>query len=60
MSQKIMKLIDASTGLMECKVCGSQHVASIRPNSNGNYYRGSWQCINKCQFDTAEKKVEAN
>ena len=58
MSQKIMKLIDRSTGLMECKICGSRHVASVRPYSNGCYYRGSWQCINGCKFDAIEKKAE--
>jgi hypothetical protein len=49
---KIMKLIDPSTGLMECKVCGAQHFAMIRPHSNGYYYRGSWQCVNGCSITT--------
>jgi hypothetical protein len=39
-----MKLIDPSTGLMECEFCGSIHLASIRPQSNGRFYRGAWQC----------------
>jgi hypothetical protein len=42
--KKPMKLIDPSTGLMECAVCGWQHCASIKPRSQGRYYRGSWQC----------------
>jgi hypothetical protein len=53
-----MKLLDAYTGLMECKICGSRHFALIKPRSNDCYYRGSWQCINKCKFDAAEKKAE--
>jgi hypothetical protein len=39
-----MKLIDPSTGLMECAVCGSTHWANIKPQSGGRYYRGAWQC----------------
>lgn len=48
---KVMRLIDPSTGLMECKVCGSNHTANIKPNSNGNFYRGAWQCINGCRLE---------
>ena len=45
MSKKMMKVIDPSSGLMECKVCGSRHYSDLRPNSvGGGYYRGSWQC----------------
>lgn len=47
--KKVMKLIDPNRGLMECIICGQRHYANIKPNSNGNYYRGSWQCINGCQ-----------
>lgn len=50
MTQKIMKLLDPETGLMECKVCGARHAAVIRPGSNGKYYRGSWQCVNGCRL----------
>lgn len=45
-----MKLIDPSTGEMQCKVCGSNHIANIKPDSNGQFYRGAWQCANKCQL----------
>jgi hypothetical protein len=45
---KVMKLVDVSTGLMECKHCGSQHYASIKPQSGGQFVRGSWQCVNAC------------
>jgi hypothetical protein len=47
MSRKVMKLIDPLTGLMECKVCGSQHFASIRP---GHGARDSWQCRYGCKL----------
>lgn len=43
-----MKLLNKSSGLMECGVCGQRHNANIRPNSNGQYYRGCWKCINGC------------
>jgi hypothetical protein len=51
MSSKVMKLLDAATGLMECKVCGHRHFANIRPDSNGRYYKGSWQCGYGCKLE---------
>jgi hypothetical protein len=51
---KLMKLVDPQTGLMECKVCGARHVASIRPHSDGHFHRGSWQCMNGCALDQGE------
>ncbi len=51
MSKKVMTLIDPYKGLMECKVCGAHHYASIKSGTNGNYYRGSWQCTNGCKLD---------
>jgi hypothetical protein len=45
---KVMVLLDPSTGFMECRVCGSRHSASIRPQSDGRYYRGAWQCQYGC------------
>lgn len=47
-----MKLKDPYTGLMECRVCGAYHHASIKPRSNGRYYRGSWQCVHGCKVPT--------
>lgn len=52
-TKKVMKLIDPSTGLMECPVCGHRHLASLRSgfyyrSGNPHYYRGSWQCPNGC------------
>ena len=51
MRKKVMKLIDVNTGKMQCKVCGAIHWASVRPQSNGNFYRGSWQCQNGCKLE---------
>jgi len=49
MTKKVMKLIDKSTGLMECRVCGALHNANTSPDT-GRFYRGSWQCHNGCQL----------
>ncbi len=38
-----MKLIDPHYGLMECRVCGWRHGASVK---SGRYKRGSYQCTN--------------
>ena len=53
MAKKVMKLIDASTGLMECKICEARHYANI--GSGGKYLRGSWQCPNGCVFEDSEE-----
>lgn len=50
MSKKVMKLVDSTTGQMECKVCGAVHCALVKPESNGNYLRGSWQCQHGCKL----------
>lgn len=49
MTEKTMRLLDPRSGLMECKVCGHQRFANIKPDSGGNYYRGSWQCQLGCR-----------
>jgi hypothetical protein len=50
MAKKVMRLVDPSTGMMECKVCGAVHIASIKPMSGGCFYRGSWQCQYGCKL----------
>lgn len=49
MTKKMMKLLNPSTGLMECKICGRRHIANLK--GGGHYNCGSWQCIdgNKLQ-----------
>jgi hypothetical protein len=44
-----MKLLDVSSGLLECKICGSRHHASLQSGSERadgitRLYRGSYQC----------------
>ena len=64
-----MKLIDASSGLMECCVCGSRHFASLqsgleRADGVTRYFRGSWQCSdencpsNQKQWDEQKMRSE--
>jgi hypothetical protein len=59
MSKKVMKLIDPVTGLMECRVCGATHFANVKPESNGQYYRGTWQCQHGCKLRQQSKHVAA-
>jgi len=47
MTQKVMKLLNPISGLMECRICGSRHNANLK--SGGHYVRGSWQCRNACK-----------
>jgi hypothetical protein len=47
-----MKLIDASSGLMECRVCGSRHCGNLqsgleRADGVTRYRKGSYQCSNE-------------
>jgi hypothetical protein len=50
-NKNVMELIDDSTGLMKCFVCGQEHFANLKPNSDGEFYRGAWQCSNGCTLD---------
>jgi hypothetical protein len=61
MTKKVMKLVDEYKGLMRCPVCGSEHYASIQSKNDRKdgvtrYYRGSWQCINKCKIEPKPKE----
>jgi len=53
MSQKVMRLIDPRSGLMECKVCGARHAANLVKDSSGRtrYGRGAWQCKRGCRIE---------
>ena len=46
MSYKMGRLLDPSTGLMECKACGRRWCANLK--HGGHYIRGSWQCPEGC------------
>jgi DNA repair exonuclease SbcCD ATPase subunit len=55
MSNKVMRLIDPNTGLMECRVCGAQHHANL--NRSGHYRRGSWQCAKGCNLERLKSEI---
>jgi hypothetical protein len=55
MARGTMKVLDASTGLMECRVCGAQHIANLR--TGGHYYRGSWQCADRDSHPDGDTEV---
>ncbi len=57
-TKKVMRLVDPYTGRMECKVCGNWHIAQIKPQSGGHYYRGSWQCRFGCKLENPKPKAE--
>jgi len=35
-------------GWLECKVCRGKWQTRVKPDSNGRFYRGSWQCPYGC------------
>ncbi|MBI2580721.1 hypothetical protein HYV85_02835 [Candidatus Woesearchaeota archaeon] len=49
MTEKVMKLLNPETGLMECKVCGARHYAQLQ--EGGKYSRCSWQCQHRCKVE---------
>ena len=59
-TMKVMKLIDPMTGKMVCKVCGMQHFANRKPDSYGQFYRGSWQCPSGCKIDKNGKHLKGD
>ena len=48
---KVMKLVDASTGLMKCRVCGAELFAKFERGTEGNYKIESWKCSKGCEMD---------
>ena len=54
-SKKVMVLLDPSTGMMRCKICSATHLANIRPQSGGKFYRDAWQCVNGCTLEEVSK-----
>lgn len=43
MARGTMRVVDASSSLMRCRVCGATQYAMARPDGGG-FYRGAWQC----------------
>lgn len=46
--KKVMRVIDKTTGLMECNHCGMRHYATTK---DGKFVYGSWQCQNHCVWN---------
>ncbi len=55
-----MKMVDESTGLMECLVCGEKRHAVMKPGPDGKFMPENWECVNRCRLirhdDEAQKK----
>jgi hypothetical protein len=54
--EKVMKLVDESTGLMECLVCGAKHNAVMKPGPDGKYLPENWECVNRCTLIHHDEK----
>jgi hypothetical protein len=54
--EKVMKVVDESTGLMECLVCGAKHNAVMKPGSDGKYLPENWECVNRCKLIHHDEK----
>lgn len=48
--EHVMKVVDESTGLMECLVCGAKHNAVMKPGADGKFLPENWECVNKCKL----------
>jgi hypothetical protein len=49
MPVKLMKLINARSGEMECRVCGTTHFAATKPLGGKEFYEQEWKCVNGCR-----------
>lgn len=49
--RQTMKVVDVHRSILECQVCGKRVFASIEPDNEGQYYSGSYECPNGCQFE---------
>jgi hypothetical protein len=49
MVKEVMNLIDECTGEMQCKVCGSVHIA--KREHDGKFPPESLWCIHGCRFE---------
>jgi len=54
--EHVMKVIDESTGLMECHVCGAKHTAVMKPGADGKFLPENWECVNKCRLIHHDEK----
>ena len=51
-----MRLLDARSNLMKCRVCGDCHLAMIKPG--GGYHRGARTCRNGCTQDDLREGIK--
>ena len=53
MSKKehVMKMVDESTGLMECLVCGERRHAVMKAGPDGKFLPENWECVNRCRLN---------
>jgi hypothetical protein len=49
--KNVMRLLDRSFGLMECRVCGRRHFAGL--GDGATRVRGAWECQNGCELTTS-------
>jgi hypothetical protein len=54
--EHVMKLVNESTGLMECLVCGAKHNAVMKPGADGKYLPENWECVNRCRLIHHDEK----
>jgi hypothetical protein len=57
--EHVMKVVDESTGLMECLVCGAKHNAMMKPGADGKFLPENWECVNKCRLIPHDEKPSA-
>jgi rubredoxin len=50
---KVMKIVDATTGKMQCKNCGATHFGQIK-SGTGKFYRSNWKCPNGCTAEAGQ------
>jgi hypothetical protein len=55
-NEHVMKVVDESTGLMECLVCGAKHNAVMKPDADGKFLPENWECVNKCRLIHHDEK----
>lgn len=46
---RTVKILDDWRPIFQCRLCHQIWWPSIRPDSGGRFYRGSWQCPNACK-----------
>lgn len=56
-SPKMVEIVRDYPAIFRCKVCGGTWGPSIRPDSDGNFYRGSWQCPYGCKPEDTVAEV---